>query len=730
MLLDNTTEIVSHFAGLFHIQTEEARLKDAYAAFRAAREEAAALRELDTVGVKHSATFALEGFTPGFSYIAPFFPVAGIATLFGAPVPFFAGSLIPASVGVIASVAAGGLASAPPPVPFGTASPASSIVVVNYQTNTLDDLDTFGKGDISVKELSAKDTADITKAEKIIEALTPFDPQTLDISTGDAVQIAQDIYQQIQTATEAPIADIAQYIANGTTAEAPVIIDGQIADELPKFDDLLPAFLQEDDDDNTADDTTIDSEGKGTVDENGNPSTEQAELIAEATAFADSLKEDTSAPDAKTEADAPADDTPPDSAGEEVTFVKSDTPDPVKETPNPYAIDEGQTIVTGANQAVNEVALSSNWLDAPLIAVMQDAIEVDAISQINVIVDHDLIEGETPVSTDTATSTSLNAARMEETANPFDAVRGEDGFPTSWYVARIEGDLVSVNWIEQHNYTMDGDSVQVEVSGINSSIITGTNTSINVSQLTEIGFGYDMIIVGGNMVDMSLISQSNIIIDNDIIDLGDAPADVVSASDNLALNIASITQQGIDTHVGLDDTLRDAGEALADAQASALPFEVNTIDMFDDMVSVRVLYIEGDYVTITSVDQRNVIGDSDHVKTALDDFLDAQDTDISITTGSNAALNLASVARFGVDSQIQVGGDFYSDAMLYQAELIDASADPTGVGISSLANEAVAFLAEGLIDSDASTADDALLIDQALQAGGASTGDVLTTVLA
>lgn len=72
-----------------------------------------------------------------------------------------------------------------------------------------------------------------------------------------------------------------------------------------------------------------------------------------------------------------------------------------------------------------------------------------------------------------------------------------------------------------------------------------------------------------------------------------------------------------------------------------------------------------------------------------------------MTAGSNAVVNLAAINQFGTDSTIQVGGDAYSDAMLYQAELIDTGANPTGVSLPALANEAVAFLSDDMLNPDA-----------------------------
>jgi hypothetical protein len=60
-------------------------------------------------------------------------------------------------------------------------------------------------------------------------------------------------------------------------------------------------------------------------------------------------------------------------------------------------------------------------------------------------------------------------------------------------------------------------------------------------------------------------------------------------------------------------------------------------------------------------------------------------------------LNAARIHDIGLDSEVMVGGDAYSDALIYQARLMDPDAPPTGVGLVPLASEAVAFLADDML---------------------------------
>jgi hypothetical protein len=80
----------------------------------------------------------------------------------------------------------------------------------------------------------------------------------------------------------------------------------------------------------------------------------------------------------------------------------------------------------------------------------------------------------------------------------------------------------------------------------------------------------------------------------------------------------------------------------------------------------------------------------------LDDFL-ATGRAVQLVTGSNAQLNAAQIHDIGLDSEIMVGGETYNEALIYQAQLLDPDAPPTGVGLTPLTSEAVAFLADDML---------------------------------
>ena len=673
MALDQTTEMLAHFIGQFEIATEAVRLKEAYAAFRAMRDEAPDLGDLLTVSIRFTSSYALDGFMPGLGFFSPFTPLPAASLLpvvntttgagFQPSGVFYAPPSTPPALDVVV----------PPPIAFGAMGPAGSVITVTYQLNVLDDGDVIFVPGAAPLEMMIRDTELVQDAVVVAKAMTAFNtPEPLS-QDGSALGYGMAVLGDIKS-SKAP--DLEGVTATLSREASPgVVIDGAKADAMVTTADVLPEFFLSD-------------------------------------------EEETEAPEEAESGSLP----------EGASFTLSDTPEPELDAPeSPWEVGDGHKITSGANQLVNEAAVFTSWLDAPVIAVMKDVVSVDAISQVNVLVEFDVDETDKIPGMDKEPgSTALNTASLNASSVPFQ-VEGGGGVPSNWVVAKVEGDLMVVNWIEQHNFMLDNENVQIELSSQTSSFVLGENKAVNVTTLSEIGYGYDLIIIGGNMIDINMISQSNVLIDNDIVTFGDVPPDAVISSDNLAFNSATISSNGVDSYTDLDGALEQAGQDLG-AGADMLPGKLMHEAAFNGLDVVRVLHIDGDYVAINAITQTNVLGDSDQVALALDKFEAEPGADVVVTTGSNTTMNLATLVNFGVDSSIHVGGDVYSDALLYQAELIDTSADPLGVGISDLANEAVAFLADGLIE-DVPSIEDSVMIDPVLDGGGTAP-DVLTTMLA
>jgi hypothetical protein len=169
-------------------------------------------------------------------------------------------------------------------------------------------------------------------------------------------------------------------------------------------------------------------------------------------------------------------------------------------------------------------------------------------------------------------------------------------------------------------------------------------------------------------------------------------------------------------------------QAMADLESGmdVVADAVRQDPLFQGQELLRALHIEGDLTLMNVVEQRNVLGDQDQIQLATPARADAGGDAAGVTTGSNALLNAATLTEYGVDSTIMAAGRVYDDALLYQAGLVDTDAQPTGVQLPALANEAVAFLADDFLAPKADEEVDAA----SNSAEWASPVDLLQTMLA
>ncbi len=366
--------------------------------------------------------------------------------------------------------------------------------------------------------------------------------------------------------------------------------------------------------------------------------------------------------------------------------------------------DAEQTIITGGNTLINETVVTVSWIDAPVILVGGDALSLNVISQVNVLSESSTVNGRfsTALSGDHP-SELINVARDALTAKPVAEVKAEvqDVFPSYWVVTTLDADLVMMNWQQQQNFVMDHDVVSVTFSGAGSFFQLGDNTLVNTATLMELGYGYDMIVIGGDMINMNLIRQMNVLYDSDWVGTGDTAADVQTGQ-NLLWNQAIVNAQGVNAMVGMDDAYGSMADAVMGGNTGRVNDLVND-PTFEGKTVLNVLHITGDMLTVNMIEQTNILGDNDQVAAMAAEAAMQAGAQVQIITGSNALANIAAINTGGVDSVIHVAGDYYSDALLYQANLIDHTLDGN-TGPTALTSEAVLFLADGMIgDAEAAT---------------------------
>ncbi|CAN7422750.1 hypothetical protein [Pararhizobium sp. LjRoot238] len=369
------------------------------------------------------------------------------------------------------------------------------------------------------------------------------------------------------------------------------------------------------------------------------------------------------------------------------------------------AIEASVELEAGGNTLVNDAVLKSFWTGGTVTAVVGDHVELNAIVQINALWDVDAITSAVGDATNADANELFNSAtfeRLDASNEPDTDAASAGDYPKYWSITEVEGDLMIVNWLEQFIFMSDNDVGILSSSGVTTSVVSGDNLGVNHTSIFELGFAYDLIIVGGSVYDANIIHQINILFDNDVVGAvsgfqttGQA---TVSSSANLLWNQAYISNIGNpDRFDALPQQYLDAANALAGGNGD-MSHNVLSDAAFAGLEGLHVLYISGDLIKLQSIQQTNILGDSDQIALAMDAIVPHLDAGWSISTGSNALLNNAAIVDLDSFGRTYVGGDQYSQETLYQAELISRQPDFGSPDPDALVTEAVLFLDDSMLD--------------------------------
>jgi len=371
-------------------------------------------------------------------------------------------------------------------------------------------------------------------------------------------------------------------------------------------------------------------------------------------------------------------------------------------------IDQSVQVEMGQNTLVNNAVLTNLWTGSPVMAVLGNHTELNVISQVNAYADMDSVSAMLESwQQETSSTQAFNIATFER-SDPLEGTSGtgSGSFPQQWVVTEVEGDLLIVNWIQQFTFMTDNDIGIVSSSGATSAIYSGHNTALNSVSIYELGFAYDLIVVGGSVYDINVIQQMNVLYDNDVIGAVDGFQTTGSGSydtsGNLLWNEAHIHNiGGADRFETMSDAYRQAANNLANGDHS--PNSMLSDPAFAGSGALRVLYIEGDLINVQSIRQTNILADADQIALAMHRSGFFNDSDWTVTTGNNALLNLAAINDLDSLGKTYVGGNQYSQELLVQADIISTSPEFGWQSSDALINEAVAFLSN---DSDTDNAGD------------------------
>ncbi|MCZ7859240.1 hypothetical protein O9X81_21810 [Agrobacterium salinitolerans] len=358
-------------------------------------------------------------------------------------------------------------------------------------------------------------------------------------------------------------------------------------------------------------------------------------------------------------------------------------------------------VAAGANVVANIATLVNTGVMTSVTAVMGDYHQIDAITQAYIYSDRDEIDSVFTRAEDQAATAAFNIASFERSVYPGaeNTENNQDNgeppvFPTAWRVSVLDGDVSFVHWIEQYQFVSDNDTLTITTSGATVSLLTGGNAALNIANFLGIGMQYDLIIVGGNVLDMNIISQMAVLYDNDWARANpDAPAGAtIQSGNNLLWNDAAIHNVGSnDRFETMPDYMNQTVNAINERDPNmpdALAHDVN----FGGYEGLNVLYITGNLYDVSIIKQVSVLGDSDDVTQAAAKLAENnEDATIHVDTGSNAVVNLAQIIDYdSFGSTTYVAGGVYSDAILIQGGIIENDMSQPQQG--QLANEVIAFL--------------------------------------
>lgn len=674
MHLDRISEAIAHFIGLFQIAAEQARLRDDYLEFKALQAAPEQTPPDDHAQIAFQSPYDFDDPDPGLRYV----PVGpAIVTLAALSDVTYVPMAIPASAEAQPGIYPGYVAAylfypAHSGAPALELQPPGSVATHVAQINNLSDNDFVNIG---------------ARAVDFHPIGTPS--LTLETLLHDALQ-----FLPIGPASFGSAADIGSFVTD-TAASLNGFADGMESAAADGSDSDPPTTTD-------ADGISVDVHVSVVADPLGGETYVSGRIVSEAPRLDDKLPAASPlAPDPEVNPD----------GGNAAAGNFGSTA--IGETIHGQGVLSGAASVelsTGGNALVNSATVINDALEGGVFAVAGNHFSLDAIIQINAWSDSDSIgaslNGWNSAPGQIGTS-AFNIAEMTriDTGNGSNSdTHAPTGFPQAWVVTEITGDFVSLNWIQQLNFVTDNDTSVVSSSyGVTTQVGTGENQSFNHLSVADLGRSYDLVLIGGNYYDANIISQTNVLLDDDIAGavsgFHSSGQGSVSTGDNLLWNNASITSIG---HAGTDAMPNGFLHAIHDFGSGdkTLSSDVLNDSAFAGLSGLRVLYISGSVYDLQYVHQTNVLGDADEIALAMNSVHPATDDNWSVTTGSNALINSAQIVDVDPGSKTYVGGDHYSDELLVQTDIIRTDHLLQTQDADHLVNEAVAFLSDDMASPD------------------------------
>jgi hypothetical protein len=368
----------------------------------------------------------------------------------------------------------------------------------------------------------------------------------------------------------------------------------------------------------------------------------------------------------------------------------------------------GTVAASGGNVLVNEAALIDALIPARTLAVMGDVFQRDAIMQINMLGNNDIVAVNGAVQSAMASmagasggDTLTNLAGVSHNPVTLPAATGLNPNGLIVNVDIADHDIFDVKMLYQQNLADDGDRISWGGTDAWSTMGFGGNIQANAARLLDLGKSYDLVIVMGSYYALNFIGQINILADDDIVALFGPPGGAVldyRSEPNTLHNEARIDKRGEQDWTAMNP---DAAELFARLAAREDP----GMEAFAEISGAAtgqldILVVTGDWYDVSVLWQVNMLSDRDLVVMAGEEQGE-------VVTGGNMLVNNATIVDFGAFHAQYAGGEVYQDLMLFQANIAYDSGEPmiaqgNGEGDTQmLATEFIAFLDEELVHEDA-----------------------------
>jgi hypothetical protein len=338
---------------------------------------------------------------------------------------------------------------------------------------------------------------------------------------------------------------------------------------------------------------------------------------------------------------------------------------------------KGQWAELGGNESTNAALIVDLKEGTNTMIVLGDFFKTNAIVQTNCFIDNDQIDvgGGVPALVTGDGNKADNIAEFEQRPGVFFEMSGYFA-GLQWNVDVVQGNFYDINLVTQKNLLQDNDVAVLESENVHYEAHLGENEQLNLTQIFDGEIKYDLIVVLGSFHGANLIFQYNVLLDSDILKLlyggeaGDTTSQSAESGQNILLNDAAIVSYGDDTFASVDDELDDLLAALA-SQASTLDPSYGWLVPGNGSGVLNVLYVTGDYYDINAIWQINVIADVDTAIQYLNGEPPADDG--TLTQSASSGGNEVSNDAIIVDvgsTSSLVGGEVYQDTILVQANLV------------------------------------------------------------